>query len=124
MLPHSALDHGREGEEDEGKYEDGSGVEEEEESEEDEDTEARRSSRLVGTPVAVSPAVVPILVPQGRRVRGVEGEMGELADRLNPQVPGPFIGPLPLAGTSWGDIDRLGTCERVLNPFLSMSTAH
>ena len=130
MLPHSALDHGREGEEDEGKEEDGSEVEEEEESEEedeieeDEDTEVRRSPRLVGTPVAVSPAVVPILVPQGRRVRGVEGEMGELADRLNPQVPGPFIGPLPLAGTSWGDIDRLGTCERVLNPFVSMSTAH
>jgi hypothetical protein len=98
--------------------------EEEDEIEEDEDTEVRRSPRLVGTPVAVSPAVVPILVPQGRRVRGVEGEMGELADRLNPQVPGPFIGPLPLAGTSWGDIDRLGTCERVLNPFLSMSTAH
>ena len=47
--------------------------EEEDEIEEDEDTEVRRSPRLVGTPVAVSPAVVPILVPQGRRVRGVEG---------------------------------------------------
>ena len=71
MLPHSALDHGREGEEDEGKEEDGSEVEEEEseeedEIEEDEDTEVRRSPRLVGTPVAVSPAVVPILVPQAQ----------------------------------------------------------
>ena len=55
-------------------------------------------------------------------MRGVEGERGELASRLNPEVPGPFIGPLPLAGTGWEDVDRLGAWECVLNPFLSMST--
>ena len=42
-----------------------------------------------------------------------EGERGELADWLDPKVPGPFIRPLPLAGTSW---------ECALNPFLTMNT--
>ena len=41
-------------------------------------------------------AEAPILGPQERRVRGVApGERGELADRLDPEVPGPILGPLP-----------------------------
>ena len=77
-----------------------------------------KSPQLAGTPVAVVPSLllpaVPILGPQLRRVREVsEGERGKLADRLDPEVSGPFKRPLPLAGTSW---------ECALNPFLTMST--
>ena len=88
------------------------GSDEGDNEEEEVEVEVRRSPWLAGTPVAVSPAVVlpavTILLPLGKRVRGgPAGKRGELVDQLNPEVPGPFIGPLPLAGTGWEDIDRL-----------------
>ena len=47
----------------------------------------------------------PILGPQERRVRGVAaGERGELADRLDPEVPGPQPGPLLRDASGWADI--------------------
>ena len=51
-------------------------------------------------------AEAPILGPQERRVRGVApGERGELADRLDPEVPGPILGPLPKDASGWSNID-------------------
>ena len=51
-------------------------------------------------------AEAPILGPQERRVRGVApGERGELADRLDPEVPGPIQGPLLQDASGWSDID-------------------
>ena len=68
------------------------------------------------------PPAPPLLGPQERRVRGVAaGERGELAGRLDPQVPGPLLGPLPPDGSGWADIDRLGAWQCALNPFLTMS---
>ena len=56
-------------------------------------------------------------------MRGVDvGERGDLADRLDPDVPGPLIGPLLLDGSGWGDIDHLGAWDCALNPFTTMSS--
>ena len=56
-------------------------------------------------------------------VRGVAvGERGELAARLDPDVPGPLIGPLLLDGSGWMDIDHLGAWDCALNPFTTMSS--
>ena len=64
-----------------------------------------------------------ILGPQERRVRGVApGERGELAERLDPEVPGPIQGPLVQDASRWSDIDMFGAWECVLNPFNTMTS--
>ena len=68
-------------------------------------------------------AEAPILGPQERRVRGVAaGERGELADRLDPEVPGPQPGPLLRDASGWSDIDQLGAWQCALNPFTTMES--
>ena len=44
----------------------------------------------------------------------------DLADRLDPDVPGPLLGPLNQDGNGWADIDQLGAWECALNPFTTM----
>ena len=61
-----------------------------------------------------------LLNREARRVRGVEDEQRELADRLDPEVPDPLIGPPLLDGDGWREIDRLGAWECALNTFSSM----
>ena len=53
-------------------------------------------------------------------MRGVGGEQRELADRLDPEVPGPVNGRPLLDGDGWREIDRLGAWECALNSFSSM----
>ena len=61
-----------------------------------------------------------LLNREARRVRGVGGEQRELADRMDPEVPGPLIGPPLLDGDGWREIDRLGAWECALNSFSSL----
>ena len=61
-----------------------------------------------------------LLIRGDRAVRGVIGEQGDLAGRLNPDVPAPLIGPLIQDGDGWRDIDRLGAWECALNVFSSL----
>ena len=62
----------------------------------------------------------PLLNRGARIVRGVEEEQGQLADRLNPVVPGPLGGPVLLDGDGWRMIDQLGAWDCALNIFSSM----
>ena len=58
-----------------------------------------------------------------RRVRALEpGERGDLAERLDPDVPGPCIDPPPLEGNGFNEIDKLGAWQCALNPFTSMAS--
>ena len=55
-----------------------------------------------------------------RRIRGVEEEQVELADRLDPEVPGSLPGPPQVDGDGWTEIDRLGAWDCALNILYSM----
>ena len=61
-----------------------------------------------------------LLHPVGRRVRGAEAEQGDVASRLDPEVPGPTDGDPLLDADGWREIDRLGAWECALNTFSSM----
>ena len=69
------------------------------------------------------PEDAPILGPQERRMRGVApGERVELAERLNPEVPGPAARPAQPDATGWSDIDLLGAWDCLLHPFSTLSS--
>ena len=66
--------------------------------------------------------VAPLLGQLERRVRGtVTGERGDLAERVNPTVPGPHPTPTPDA-SGWSEIDQLGAWQCALNPFNSLDS--
>ena len=66
--------------------------------------------------------VAPLLGQQERRVRGtVTGERGNLAERVDPTVPGPHPTPAPDA-SGWSEIDQLGAWQCALNPFNSLDS--
>ena len=72
--------------------------------------EARNQDQQGGAEVPYSQ---PVLQMQGR---GVEEELLDLHDRVDPEVPGP----LPAVHEEeegWGEIDRLGVWDCVLSPF-------
>ena len=69
--------------------------------------------------VDIERVMAPILDHQGRRLRGVSaGDRVELADRLDPEVPGPLIGPLPLDGSDWGRHRQAGSVAVRSEPLL------
>ena len=62
----------------------------------------------------------PLLNRGARIVRGVDEVQGEVADRLDPEVPGPLAGPVLLDGDGWRNIDQLGAWDCAMNVFSSM----
>ena len=61
-----------------------------------------------------------LLQPVGRRLRGAEAEQGDVASRLDPEIPGPRNGAPLVDADGWREIDRLGAWECAMNMFSSM----
>ena len=65
-----------------------------------------------------------LLQPVGRRLRGAEAEQGDVASRLDPEIPGPRNGAPLVDADGWREIDRLGAWECAMNMFASMEDCY
>ena len=62
-------------------------------------------------------AAVPLQPAADREVAGIIGEQGLVQDLLDPEVPGPHLGPLVPDATGWNMIDSWGVWDCLLCEF-------